>query len=82
MIASISVALVLWLIIAIIFYCKINYVLRNTPKQLIERTLLMNSAYIIVATACVASLLVPSAMVIGDSVCHLTFAMLGYQFFW
>lgn len=81
MIGCISIALVLWLLIGLIYFRKINYILRSTPKQLVERTLLMNSAYPIVATASVASLLVPSAMVIGDSVCHLTFAMLGYQFF-
>lgn len=82
MIACISIALVVWLIIVLIFYRKINYAFKSTPARLLGRTIIMNSAYLIVATAAVASLLVPSAMVIADSVCHLTFAVLAYQYFW
>lgn len=56
--------------------------MHNTPRQFKARTLLLNSAYPLVAVAAVISILVPKAIVLCDTICHLTFAVLAYQFYW
>lgn len=81
-ICAIAAALVLFLVILVVFYRQVNYVMSNTPRKFKGRTLLMNTAYPLVGMACVISILVPKAIVFCDTICHFTFVVLAYQFYW
>lgn len=56
--------------------------LKNTPKKYLSRSLALVSAYPVIGAAAVTSCFIPRASVLCDSICHLTFAVLAYQYFW
>ncbi|XP_059622913.1 organic solute transporter alpha-like protein [Phlebotomus argentipes] len=69
----------LFLVTLTIFYRNLNKLVRRTPKDFLARTLMLCGIYQIVSAAAFVSILVPRAILLCDTVAHLTFAFCTYQ---
>ncbi|GAB0090720.1 Organic solute transporter alpha-like protein [Sergentomyia squamirostris] len=69
----------LFLLTVFIYYRNLNNLVRRTPKEFLARTLLLCAIYQIVSAVAFVSILVPRAILLCDTVAHLTFAFCTYQ---
>ncbi|XP_055692219.1 organic solute transporter alpha-like protein [Lutzomyia longipalpis] len=70
---------VLFLATLTIYYRNLKKLVRRTPKSFLARTLLLCGIYQIVSAAAFVSILVPRAILLCDTVAHLTFSFCTYQ---
>lgn len=82
MIIVIVVAFVLFSIILGMFLRQVPMIIRNTPTNFLARTMTLVGIYPVVGMAALTSVLVPKAIIFCDTICHISFTICAYQFFW
>lgn len=77
-----TLGVIIFLLTTVKFFLFIPTILRNTPKQLISRTLFLYGFYGIISASAYTSMMVPRAFLFCDGITLVTYGIAVYKVFW